>query len=384
MIRAITAFTDELDDGRLAAEQIKSQIGEKNLMANTIGIAACHCEFVLSGVFAAVCEALPFEVVGNISSIQSVPAGTGSLLFALTVLTSDDAEFVSALTPSLMADPEKAIAESYMKASGQKKPALILAFAPFILQNCGDDYVDALAKVSGGAPCFGTLAVDETLEFANCFVLAGGGHHRDKMAMVLIYGDISPKFYVGNISEDRILEKSAVVTKSAGPVLMEANERPIVDYLSDLGLVKASEAQYAMATLPFLLDYNDGTPKVSKILVKLTPEKYVICAGAMPEGSTLYMAMPDAGDVMLTAGAAVGEILEDAGGAGVLFAYSCVSRSMNLGFGQFREMEMLRENLGGRLPYMAASSGGEICPTRISEQGAVNRFHNNAFVACLF
>ena len=385
MIKTLTAHTTELDDEKLAIEQIVSQLGTGgSLMENTIGIVACHYEFVLSGIFKAVCEALPFEVVGTISSAQSVSNESGSLLMTLMVMTSDDVEFAKTLTPSLLTEAEETIAKSYKTACRAEKPALILTFAPFILQNCGDDYVNTLTEASGGVPCFGTLAVDDTLDFANCFMLSNGEHYRDKMAMVLIYGDINPKFFVANISESRMLEKSAVVTKSTGPVLMEVNERPVIDYFKDLGLVEASETQYAMSSLPFLLDYNDGTPRVSKIFVTLTPEKYAICAGAMPEGSTLYMATADKDDVMFTTGEVVDIIAKDIGGASALLIYSCISRSMTLASEQFKEMELVRQKVAEKLPFMMANSGGEICPTQVSDEKAINRFHNNAFVACLF
>ena len=384
MIKTFTAYTDELDDEELAVEQITSQLNLDELMKNTIGIVACHYEFVISPVFEAISRALPFELVGSISSAQSIPAKTDALILALTVLTSDDVEFDRIITSSLLTDPKNAIAESYKKGCREEKPALILAFAPFILQNCGDDYVNILTEVSGGAPCFGTLAVDDTLEFSYCFTLTEGEHHRDKMAMVLIYGDIHPKFYVANISESRMLEKSAVVTKSMGPVLMEVNERPVIDYFMDLGLVEASETQYAMSSLPFLLDYNDGSPKVSKVFVALTPEKYAICAGAMPEGSTLYMTTTDKEDVLLTTGQSLEMIQKDIDNASVLLIYSCISRAMALGSEQYKEMEIINQAIGVKLPLMIANSGGEICPTQVSEGKAINRFHNNAFIACLF
>jgi hypothetical protein len=383
-IRTLTAYTTELDDEKSAIEQICSRLGSLDgLMKNTVGIIACHYEYVLSGIYKAICEALPFEVFGTISSAQSVSGESGSLLLTLTVMTSNDVEFVTVLTPSLMTEPGQVIADSYKSACRAEKPALALTFAPFILQNSGDDYVNVLTEASGGVPCFGTLAVDDTPDFANCFMLANGEHYRDRMAMILIYGDVHPRFFVANISENRILEKNAVVTKSAGPVLMEVNGRPVIDYFKDLGLVKASETHYAMSTLPFLLDYNDGTPKVSKIFVALTPEKYAICAGSMPQGSILYMAKTDRDDVMLTTGEAVGAILKEIDDASVLLVYSCISRSITLGVEQFREMEMINRKIGEKLPFMTANSGGEICPTQISEGMAINRFHNNAFIACL-
>ena len=385
MIKTMTAYTTELDDEKLAVEQLKSQLNlDENLMKNTIGIAACHYEFVLSGTFQAVCDALPFDIVGTISSAQSIHDESGVLIMTLMVITSDDVEFDKVVTPSLLSEPGQVIADSYQAACRAEKPALVLTFGAFIPQNSGDEYVNVLTGISGGVPFFGTLAVDDTLDFANTFVLADGEYHRDKLVMILIYGDIHPKFFVANISDDKVLEKSALVTKSAGPVLMEVNERPIIDYFEDLGLMEASGVQYALTSLPFLLDYNDGTPKVSKIFVMLTPEKYALCAGSMPEGSTLYMASIDAKDIMLTTGEAIDSILGNLSNASALLVYSCIGRSMTLGAEQFKEMELLNQKLGGKLPFLMATSGGEICPTQISKEKAVTRFHNDAFIACLF
>ena len=385
MVKSLTAYTTELDDVNVAIDQIVSQLNPtENLLKNTIGIVACHYEFVLSGVFKAVCDALPFDVVGTISCAQSVPHKTSSLLMSIMAVTSDDVEFDKVITPSLMDNPKQVISDSYKSARRIERPSLILTFTPFILQNCGDDYVDVLTEVSAGVPCFGTLSVDDTLEFKNCYMLTDGEFYRDKMAMVLIYGDIKPRFFVANISDSKILKKSAVVTKSAGPVLMEVNERPVIDYFNDLGLVEASETQYAMTSLPFLLDYHDGAPKVSKIVITLTPEKYAICAGAMPEGSTLYMAVSDKDDVMVTTGEAVSNIHEQMDNASVLLIYSCIARNMSLGSEQYKEMDLINKEFCGKLGFLMANSGGELCPTKNTEGGAINRFHNNAFVACLF
>ena len=388
MIKTMTAYTSEVDDEDIAIEEICSQLDLDGLKKNTIGIVACHYEFIHSGVFKAVCDALPFSITGTISSGQAGPDTADALVLTLTVMTSDDVQFEHIITPSLLNEPAKVISDSYAAAVKEnneknKKPALILTFAPFILQNCGDEYVNVITEVSGGVPCFGTLAVDDTLDFVNCFMLANGEHYTDRMSLILIYGDVTPKFFIAHISESRLLDKSAVVTKSEGHVLMEVNDRPIINYLEDLGLVEASESQYAMSTVPFLLDYEDGTPRVSKVFIMLTPEKYALCAGAMPEGSTLYMTVTNKDDVILTTGEAVDTILKECGGASLLLAYSCICRSITLGSDQFKELELLREKVGLTLPFMMANSGGEICPTQLSDNKAINRFHNNAFIACL-
>jgi hypothetical protein len=253
-----------------------------------------------------------------------------------------------------------------------------------MLENSGDDYVNVLTAASGGVPCFGTLAVDDTVDFANCFMIYDGEHCNDRMAMLMIYGDVRPRFFIATISRDKILDKSALITKSEGHVLMEVNDRPVVEYFENLGLTKASETAYAMTSLPFMLDYNDGTPWVSKVFIGLSPEKHAICAGAMPEGSTLYIGVFDKADVMFTSEEAVGKALDDIEGASGILIYSCISRSMSLGADQLMEVDMIKEKISDKLPFMMAYSGGEICPTRISEETATNRFHNNALIVCVF
>jgi hypothetical protein len=388
MIKTLVACTAEVDDVHIALDEIRTQLDmPHNLMKNAVGIIACHYEFVFSGMVKAIAEALPFDVVGTITSAQAVRGEAGTLLLSLMVLTSDDVSFVTRLTPSLLGEPAQTITRAYQEAAaGQpQKPALIFTFAPFIMENSGDEYVNVFTQISGGAPCFGTLAVDDTLNFANCFLLYNGEHYPDRMGFILLYGDVTPKFYIATISPAKILEKEALVTKSAGHVLMEVNERPVVEYFEDLGLTKAAETQYAMTSLPFMLDYGDGTPPVSKVFIKLTPEKYAICAGAMPEGAKMKIGIFDRDDVLFTSGAALDDIARDtAGGSGGLLIYSCISRNKTLGADMLAEGMLVREKAGGQTAFMMAYSGGEICPTQVSAAKAINRFHNNAFIACVF
>jgi hypothetical protein len=387
MIQTILVHTTEIDDVELAVKEVQSQLqAGSGLKKNTVGIIACHYEFALSGAVKAICDSLPFDVLGAITSAQAVPEESGALLLTLMIMTSDDVEFVTATTPELRGDVNEIISKTYTEtaSSRQENPSLMFVYAPFMLENSGDEYVNVLTKVSGGAPCFGTLAVDDTADFANCFMLFNGEYYNDRMALLMVYGNVEPKFFIATISDDKILDKSALITKSAGHVLMEVNDRPVVEYFEDLGLTKASETAYAMTSLPFMLDYGDGTPRVSKVFISLSPEKYAICAGAMPEGSTLYIGVFDKKDVLFTSEKAVEEALAAIEGASCLLIYSCISRSMSLGADQLMELDLIKEKVSNRLPFMMAYSGGEICPTLLSEAKATNRFHNNAFIACVF
>jgi hypothetical protein len=394
MIRTLTAFTENIDDPAGAAAEIREQLEKgEGLLKNTVGIIACHYDFLLSGAAKAVCQALPFEVAGTISTVQATTEAQGNLLLTLFVMTSDSLAFKTACTASLMEEPGRKIAEAYAQAAGGEKPALIFAFAPFMLQNSGDEYVRVISEASGGVPCFGTLAVDDTPDFSACYMLFNGEHYQDKMALILLYGDIRPKFYLASLSRNKLLDKPALVTSSEGHILKEVNGRPVVEYFEGMGLAKASETSYAMTSLPLMLDYGDGTPPVSRVFIGLNEARHAICAGAMPKGSTLYIGFFDKEDVFFTSGNIIEQALRETENPQGIIGYSCISRSITLGNDVLGEVNMVLRLVARRTPLLMAYSGGEICPTRInsassspesSPPSAINRFHNNTFVLCVF
>lgn len=387
MIRVYVAQTCEIDDIETAIEDVRRQIDMPAcLLAHSVGIIACHYEYVYSGVAKALCEAMPFDVVGTITTVQAINEASGTLMLTLMVLTSDDIRLQTVLTPSLERTPGAVIERAYRDAVAESgaKPSLILSFAPFMVQNSGDEYVSVITRASGGVPCFGTLSVDDTSDFSNCFMLHNGEHYRDRMAMILLDGALDPRFFIATISRSKIIDKPALITSSEGHLLKEVNGRPVVEYFEDLGLTHASETSYAMTSLPFMLDYNDGTPQVSKVFIGLNENRHAICAGAMPEGSTLRLGVFDRDDVLQTTREVVRAAFAEKSGASGMLIYSCVSRTMTLGSELLAELDLVRGETGDSLPFMMAYSGGEICPTQLGQGNAINRFHNNAFILCIF
>ena len=386
MMKTLIASTGEIDDAAEAVRELKAQLKtDENLCANSIGIISCHQEFITSGAAAEIIAELPFDIAGIVTLSQAVNGIHGDFLLSLMVLTGDDVSFVSGISESLTTEPGKKIADTYrtLSAGSGEKPALIFSFAPFMLENSGDEYVNVITEVSGGVPCFGTMAIDGSNTFENSVMLYNTGFYRDRMAMILVYGDIKPRFFYATISPEKIIPKAALITKSDRHILMEVNGKPLDDYFKELGLTGASEVQYAMASLPFMLDYNDGTPPVSKVLISRTPENYAICAGIMPESSSMYVGVFDKEDVLLTTGKSVAEALGGIDGAACMLMYSCISRSMSLGVDSNAELELLCGSIGDRVPFMAAYSGGEMCPTQVNDSRAINRFHNNTFIMCV-
>ena len=389
MIRTLIASTGEIDDIESAVQQITSQLDlENQLLRHSVGIISCHYEFIHSGAMAAICQALPFDVAGAVTMNHATNRNLDTFLLTIMVLTSDDISFSTALTEPLHGQLPQRLETAYQALTSGREdaPALLLVYAPFMSENSGDDYVNILTEVSGGVPCFGTMAIDDsdTNTFDDCLSIYNGEHYSDRICLISMHGSLRPRFFLATISPDKIFAKPALITKSTGHILQEVNGRPVMEYFSNLGLTTASEKQYAMASLPFMLNYEDGTPPVSKVFIALTEENYALCAGAMPEGASLYIGMFDKEDVLFTSGQAVDKALEDLQDASAMLIYSCISRSMSLGGGSLEELALIQEKVGARIPLLMAYSGGEMCPTQLSNDKAINRFHNNTFIGCIF
>ena len=385
MTRTFVASTIELDDSKIAIEEIKSQLNlEKNLLKNSIGIISCHQEFLFSHVAQDVIAALPFEVVGTVASVQSV-GDDEEVPFRLTlmVLTSDDVTYKTVLTPSILENPKQVITDSYQQAVTGEPPAAIFLLSSFILQNSAAEYVNTVTEISGGVPCFGTIAVDDSIGFEHSYLIYGSEYYNDRMCLLFAYGNFKPKFYVANISPSKAIGNPAVVTKSEGHLIMEIDGQSVTTFMRSMGIDIDITSGYDMARLPFLIDYNDGTLPVSRLLIAMTPEGYAICASDVPEGSGIQFAHSDAEDVIFTLEQTADEIANALSNANGLLAYTCIARCVTLGSNQYDEIKKLNEKIAGKIPFMMTSSGGEICPFYTINGQAVNRVHNNAFVACL-
>ncbi|MDR0273546.1 MAG: FIST C-terminal domain-containing protein [Clostridiales bacterium] len=387
MTKTFVAHTYEMNDTELAVSQIKEQLKlNENLLQNSIGVVSCHHEFVLSGVTKAVGEALPFDVIGAVSTAQSDGENADAKLFTIMLITSDTVDFVNVVTTSLEKNPDKAITECYKEAAIGRygRPSLILTYAPFIIQNSVDDYVASLSKASYGAPLFGTVAMGDISDFAHFYTIFNGEHYPDKIVMSLFFGSVRPKFYIANISIDNLVGDGAKISKSRGPVIMEINERPVFEFLQERDFINENGTMVSMDSYPFFVDYHDNTPMVARTIHNLTPERFIMCGGTIPENSTIFVATNEKDDMLKTTGSALESIVADAENACGLIIYSCLSRFLAMGETPFDEMQLVNSKINGKFPMLMATAGGEICQTTTLNEKSINRFHNNTFIACLF
>jgi len=382
---AFTAYTHEIDDVEAAVAEVLEQLDiEQNMRTNTVGIINCYSEFIDSGVVAALCEALPFDVVGCTTIANATVGELGFTMLNMVMLTGDDVSFSTAVSEDLSDEQERPLQEAYDSAlatlGGEVK--LVMAYAPIIDHVGGERIVEMLAKACGEAPMFGTLAMDHTEDYHLSQTIYNGEGNRSKLSMILISGNINPRFFVSDIPEDKTLHQKAVVTKSVGNTIIEVNNRPFLEYMSTLGLVADDGSIEGIITIPLIVDYNDGTAPVTRAMYRADEEGHAVCGGKIPEGSTLSIGALLPEDVVSTACDLVDEILT-AGGGDVLFMYPCLSRVLVLGFDSEAELKIMRSKLPGDMPYVIGYSGGEICPVHDENGKTINRLHNFSLVACL-
>ncbi|MDR1590250.1 MAG: FIST C-terminal domain-containing protein [Oscillospiraceae bacterium] len=382
MIKAQTAFTTELDDPAAAAEEILSQIDLSALLKNNVGIITFYQDAHETGVLEAVAKALPFDTVGCSVASGGNEREFGHEQLSVAVLSSDDVKFSTAASGEIT--PENAEAEAracYRDARSRLdgEPSLLLVFGPISKVIAGDRYTRALNDESGGVPMFGTLS-NAGVVYEDARVAYNGKARELMVTLVLMSGDVKPRFYTRAISDSSITRRGAFVTESDGYILKKVNGLTVRDYLLGIGVPTSTAG--STASLPILIDYKDGTKPTAYSMYGDT-ERGMLVGGLVPVGAEIAFAVVDYRSVIDTAEDALEMIRAelDASSASAVFIIPCLSRFLTLGHMADDEMKKTAEVLGRRVPYLFLYSGGEICPVSDADGRFINRFHNMTYTA---
>jgi len=382
MIKSFTAYTQEIDDVEFAVSEILEQLDLSRLCKNSIGLLSCYSEFIDTGIVKELCNRLPFDVIGCTTLGNSTNGNFGMLELNLMVLTGDDVEFSSAVSASLSDKQDAPLRSMYSKMSEKiSDPSLMIAYMPLMFNVAGEVFLDILNDASNGLPVFGTLAVDHTADYHESKVIYNGDTYTDVVSAVIVSGNVSPKFLIASVSDEKTLKQKTIITDSDANILKEVNGSPVIEYMESLGLTRNGQIE-GPSTIPFVVDFNDGTKPVIRAIFAQTPEGYAVCGGTMPINSTLSIGSIGYDDVIETTGKIIDEIAQD-GQSGAVIMFSCIGRNYALGTSVKDEMKAVEEAFGKTRTYQMTYSGGEICPLYDSDKKTVNRFHNDTIVVCV-
>ena len=378
--------TNSIDDLDVAREEILSQLQDKKLLKNSVGIVGCHYDYVEENIIGALRESLPFDIIGC-AMLGSAINGSGGLeQLTLTVLTSDDIVFSTALSDPISKDNfeapiEKAYAAAQEPLGGE--PTLIIVFAPILSDVAGDQMLAKLDQLGGGAPVFGTLANDTSPGYTKSYVFRNGESDRQKMALLTMRGPLRPRFHVTAIAKRNIQQNNAVVTGSEGYLVTSINDMSVLDFFATLGVTTSKLASVTM--IPFLVDFGDGTEPVAYSMYDISASG-AYCGGAIPKGAKITFAEVDMSSVMETAEITLRAALNDVekNGASGMIAIPCFSRPLVLSPNVEAEITKSLEIVGNKVPFSLMYSGGEICPVYNQQRRLINRFHNLTYTLVVF
>jgi hypothetical protein len=321
---------------------------------------------------------MPFDCIGATSCLSATASETDQIIFAITVLTSDDCTFQTTAIPIAEKYGDSitsAIHEMFNKS--EEKPKLLLSYLPLIQTIGGDLILAEIDRATGGIPLFGTIAIDHKLDYSSSKTILNGSAYREAVILGAIYGNPKFSFEIASLNETKIRRQKAIITASEGNILMGVNEKPVVEYFEEMGLTR-DELARGLTIIPLVVDYNDGTKHVGRAVYTLTPEGHAVCGGSMPLGATLALGQLDMEDVLSTTEKTLKPFMEK---DITLLGYSCMSRYLALGVENNAEAEKVRE-IAGDNPYFLACSAGEICPLVDNENKLKNYFHNFTVVFC--
>jgi hypothetical protein len=389
IMQSYIAYTDDIDDVEAAVAAIRAQLGDFSAVeGHTLGILTCHPEFVHSGVVAALVETMPFPVVGMTTSLVGVgpippedqERAEGALRLTMMVLAGEDVRFALVTSDPLAADTDiPALVGKLL--TGRDTPAMLLTFTPAHSTVPGDALCSAVSLAMPDVPLFGGVGVDDSAMYnEDCYAITPAGSVQDAFVMVLLYGAVSPAFFTASVPADRMLSGTWKITDSEGSLLRTVNDRPVLEYLEDLGLTRSLAEDGALTSLSLILE-EPGKPPYSHTMLAMNPDGSLLCGGWMPCGSAVRLARFEKPAMLSAADGLLKTALSDTRRPVALLVWCCATRSAVLGDDMLAEIHLLRQ-AAGDIPFLVAYAGGEICPG-VGESGQVyNQFHNQSFTLC--
>jgi len=393
MIRSVSLQTTSIDDIDLAVEEIANQLKQgPTLLRNSVGIVQCDPEFIEEGIMPLLYDRLGIMMVGGTTVAVAANNEVGNHMFSMMVLTSDDVEFVAGHTTGLVENYESAIGKSMKTALGMSEQPLKLALLfPTVTDNeslPGDCYVEAVEKVCGDVPVFGTLSVDDAVrDFDRSMSVYNGEHFKREATYVLIFGNVDPRFYVATVpAQTNLGGEDAVVTKADGHIVQEINNMLARDYFESVGLAENGNFKPGVYFVPFLVSKVDSegiARTFVRALIAFDENGYVSLRGKVPEQAVLSVASLGADDI-LNATTEVVKQIADLDNVQTVMIFSCIIRQLCIGSDPMKELAQIKDILRGDVPFLASYSGGEISPIGCDVRGrSLNAFHNYSLIACL-
>ena len=369
MVKMLNAFTSEIDDVDIAVSEILSQLKiDENLLTNSIGIVACSGDFIETGVLKAICDRLPFSTIGMETSASMAAGECGQLILTVSVISSDDSTFISAISDELDDSEEKIMAFCRNASNNfDKEPKMIFALCPFNIESAvnAETIFNIINDSYPNIPVFGGTAGAADDCNTHKRIIFNGDAFNNRIVLAAFCGKIEPKFICRDISMNKIVRENGLVTQSDKNIICGINNIKFDEFLLKLGISRALLKEH-IYMIPFWFDFNGRNEPISRAVFEITQDGCGICSGNIPTGITMALGKYRKKDVLDTAG----KFFEDSCKHGKLngvFILSCFGRFLSLEADFNSEMKLLQE-LFGETPFHLVYSAGEYLSMETNEK----------------
>ena len=397
MVKVYTAFTTEIDDAEAAVRDILSQLApDENMLGDTLGIINFYYEFVDTGVYQAIADALPFETAGCLSSYIGTCGKCGDVSLSVTMITGDDIRFsvrtvrdVSSKNSAQLTADITRILEDFR---GMDELKVVMPIMIPQQHYSIDELIATANAMRSSIHLFGTVSFNMESAAGPHYVVANGEVSDDMYVFVAMCGSFEPKFRVTSSFEfDEQFGSSAEITEADGPVLKTVNGITTVEFLKSQGMINSDNTVTGTGiwAVPAVLTYPNGTRVVRAFIGVVEGTEYIFSTGAMEAGAKILFSYLD-GDKTLASAEKLFTQISESGENGVI-AFSCAARSWSLGAEFFAESQKIVDcandyfgRNGVPLNYCVTYSGGEICPLTDNEGNLINVLHSYTLATCSF
>lgn len=399
-MKSAIAITYELDDISAATTELVAQIREKLVLdKQSIGILYGQPDMEIGELSANLSEELGFSIVGGTTGCGGLLSTEGyhDLAVILHVMTASDCLFSVSISPALDTDLKQGIVDTYKDALSKLQmkdesasPKMVFCIAPLLANYSSDSCVEILSEIAAGLPVFGFIAADD-FDYCKQQVYVNEKCYGDRIALLLISGNIHPIFEVRNLAGSRTLSKRRV-TKSHDNIIYEIDDKPAYEYLTEFPFINKDSGtlfNYQFFTEMVNEEDNDGV-SISRVLHtydKATGE--IVCFANVPQGSYIGLLCCDGEDVKETSQKAFESLaekitIEKQKGYeySSVFIANCTIRNMFLADNKEVDGDLISKTIPSNLVTSGLYAYGEIAPTSIRNGKAVNRFHNATITFC--
>jgi hypothetical protein len=209
-----------------------------------------------------------------------------------------------------------------------------------------------------------------------------GNHYSDRLPMVLLRGNVRPRFFSCSLPGEVRFSQTVFITKAKGNRLIEIDNKPAVEFIKRLGLINQGVVEVLYA-FPIVVDYHDGTPPRVFTISRIDPDGSLVSEQDIPVGGTVSIGTIS-GDLVIESTRHFIDQIKDVPEENGLILVSCFSRILTLQ-DPMEEITIVQKHFkDSSMPFLFFSSGGEVCPLYKSGQDKpFNAFHQFTIIACI-